>query len=861
MTKDQILKELAEVRKEYSEWKKSNPDIQNELEINKFLMYKGILEDKGLKFEWKDTEIDKEAKEFLKVPKVAMIQSYPKEMKFREDDFAKVYQSGNEQFEFPIKLDEIKNFFKPFVISSPVTWVVGGVVTNKKDGSKNDIDFLISLPDSEQIKRIVSFRLNRMFPPEVRNRLSFLFENKFYHGCFTDNLPLYRLVMEPIYDAKIEKMAEIRLRTKGTERQAEQATDAATEDKITWGEFFLPQKPMRGYRPGEQQSIDNFLKLFNKKNYPIFSSYKADGLHCIFHVSDNDAVVYTEDGIDETSSFPQTIEKAKKLAPGHKFIVLAEVEFWKDKQHFPREVAAGKIHKIVPDEEGIIANVYDIVYFDKDIHFLSFVERLDVVKKLKFKQSTETPSAKYKWNLIPHKISNNEEELESETKRLSNIKHSEGNVAKSASAKYDLTGRRPDLWIKYHKSIIFNAICMGATETKTPGVYTLKWALLPSDRIYSKEVMLYDDLRDTTVIYGGKTFSTKDKPSKFSVIKIECETFNLINNEKTDTYSISAWAPRYLEKSNEEPDTVKDVEKKAIKNRLFQAKILKKSGSIVYLPGKTSVEIFSKQEPFSESDNDKGLKIKFLGTKGLIEESGPGHKYHTSIILSDGQTKIMIDYGKLNQGLDVVENENPDYVLISHGHPDHVCEEILNFSIEKKRKIFASRHTFKSFDNKKMLGDLGSNVFKNKEPFNLGKFKITPCQVLHSVLHPMTIFAIENKGIKIVLSTDILGFHSGDREKIFKDADVWIADGSSITKDLIRYHKEKKEPYGHTAFVNSIKWLKDNKPLILLTHLGKQAIEMGDDNINKMLRNKYPDKKIVVCKDNQIIVAKPLMLE
>ena len=62
-------------------------------------------------------------------------------------------------------------------------------------------------------------------------------------------------------------------------------------------------------------------------------------------------------------------------------------------------------------------------------------------------------------------------------------------------------------------------------------------------------------------------------------------------------------------------------------------------------------------------------KLIFLGTKGEIEEETPVHRYHSSMVLETGETKLLIDYGLLRHR--VLEEISPDAVLITHAHPDH----------------------------------------------------------------------------------------------------------------------------------------------------------------------------------------------
>ena len=515
-----------------------------------------------------------------------------------ESEYAPVNPSGKKLGKV-MQIKDIEPYFKNFAVCDPISWIVGGIITHP-EGTENDVDILLSIPSEKEIKRILEFRIYRMFPEDLQNRLQLLTEERGGLSPFTDYKALYRLVMERIPDAEIVKMgenldtnAEIRLRTKGTEKQEEEANKAAKNDKITFGEFFLPMKPKRGYLPGQAQTLEFFLSLWEDKQFPVYSSRKADGINSLWHISkDGKVKVYTEDGTDETSSFPQSIEEAKKLSPGHNIILLGEAEWWKDGQHYPREWTAGRIHKAESDEAGIVINVYDMVYFDSDIHKESFEKRWELMQKLNFPQKTEFPDPKHNWNLIPHIKNENREELKKETERLRKLNGSEGNVAKQASSFYDLKNLRHSTWIKQHNVTTFTAIVLNSLETKTKGVYNLEYGVLAGKRVIKEK-----DTRDVDgkkAVHVGKSFSTKENPAKGSGILIEAETINVTYDVRSKTFDLSGWAPRMLGVTDKKPQTIDEIERQAIRDHVFQAKIIDKEGKTHYLPGKSGEEVVSK---------------------------------------------------------------------------------------------------------------------------------------------------------------------------------------------------------------------------------------------------------------------------
>jgi len=143
--------------------------------------------------------------------------------------------------------------------------------------TRGDCDILHMLPDADEMARIIDFRIYRMLPKELADRVHFLWEQRGARSPFTSFLPLYRLKYERIPDAQVTPMAEglltssvqggvsaplsfaVRLRVKGAERLEAEARRAMTEDKIHLFQFFLPQKPCRGYVPGQPQTLDFFI--------------------------------------------------------------------------------------------------------------------------------------------------------------------------------------------------------------------------------------------------------------------------------------------------------------------------------------------------------------------------------------------------------------------------------------------------------------------------------------------------------------------------------------------------------------------------------------------------------------------------
>jgi len=125
-------------------------------------------------------------------------------------ELAGLYKAGPSQRYAPIhpgsagelpelKLEELlPHFHEEFLLRSPVVSVVGSIANNGV--TKNDIDVLLRGPLDEATAHILKFRLGRMMPAEIGQRMSFhggaLEKDDFAGvGPFTAHLPIYDLVV------------------------------------------------------------------------------------------------------------------------------------------------------------------------------------------------------------------------------------------------------------------------------------------------------------------------------------------------------------------------------------------------------------------------------------------------------------------------------------------------------------------------------------------------------------------------------------------------------------------------------------------------------------------------------------------
>jgi ribonuclease BN (tRNA processing enzyme) len=223
------------------------------------------------------------------------------------------------------------------------------------------------------------------------------------------------------------------------------------------------------------------------------------------------------------------------------------------------------------------------------------------------------------------------------------------------------------------------------------------------------------------------------------------------------------------------------------------------------------------------------MKLKFLGTKGEIEEKTARHKFHSSLLLEDKGFRLLIDHGLKSEKLVSIK---PNAILITHAHPDHFIW--LKKDESYKGKIYLTAEAQKAAKFQKNF-----KIIKVNEWFKIGPFRILAYKVLHSLLAPAVGFKIKNSQT-IIYNPDLVVAEDKD---VLKDVDLYVGDGSSVKSNLVR--RKGNKLFGHTRIQTQINWCKDYKiKKIIFTHLGKEALKIGDKKLEKSLAQEGLEIKI-----------------
>ncbi|MFP3950618.1 MAG: MBL fold metallo-hydrolase [Candidatus Bathyarchaeia archaeon] len=193
------------------------------------------------------------------------------------------------------------------------------------------------------------------------------------------------------------------------------------------------------------------------------------------------------------------------------------------------------------------------------------------------------------------------------------------------------------------------------------------------------------------------------------------------------------------------------------------------------------------------------LEIEVLGSQAEVEESAPNYSRHSGVLI-DG--KILFDLGE-REYLKL----DPDYILITHLHPDHAF-----FVTDRVEGIDCP-----------VYGPEKSEEVKIKildEAIDLDGYKITPVPTHHSKLVDSQAYLLEEGDKRILYTGDVIWINKEHHDKL-KGLDLVITDGSYIRKGgLVRRDKETGRLYGHNGIPDLVDLFRRFTGYIIFTHFG-----------------------------------------
>lgn len=239
------------------------------------------------------------------------------------------------------------------------------------------------------------------------------------------------------------------------------------------------------------------------------------------------------------------------------------------------------------------------------------------------------------------------------------------------------------------------------------------------------------------------------------------------------------------------------------------------------------------------------MKITFLGTKGYIDISSKYHKMHTSTLISYKKTKVLIDCGE--SWLKKIPSIPAKLIVITHAHPDHA------FGLKHgcKQTVFATKESLKLLEKFPILK---KKVMPLRKKVKIGSLIFEAFPVVHSINCPAVGYKIFAGKRSIFYVPDVVWIE--DKEEAFAKIDLYIGDGATIYRNMVRKSKTTKELFGHATVRQQLTWCeKLHVPKMIITHCGSDIVKnekKAFQIIQKLSRERNVQAEI--AHDNQSIL-------
>jgi hypothetical protein len=439
------------------------------------------------------------------------------------EELAPVNPSGIETGE-EIKLEDLTKYFKSFYHTKPYVSLVGGICNWGK--TKGDVDFFINAAHRDIA---TEFRIYRMFPQDYWHRFRFMYPGETHPGKFTDHIDIFNEKIEVVSSPELVLMS--------------------SPKKVELFKFAKLLKPAHGHYKGEEYEIENLIEVVNAKpewyEKGIYVQKKFDGVHVRCDVQRNyesgyDIKIWTEESNEIMLKLPTLRAELEEASGGHDIAIVGELESWEDQKHQSRQQTTAIIHTkdVHPDEGKVVLNIFDIIFYDGDLHELPYSGRLKILEKLH--DSKNIKKADYKFV-------QSSSELRKAVEHYASRPGSEGAYLKRADFPYELDGKT-QLNLKYKNTYSIDAEVKEIHKVRGSDAWNYLCAIKDKNG------------RDVPI---GRTYNTSIKLELGEIVKVEFVNLNKYFDDKLKRGWYNWWSPRVImaRKDKKQPDTTATADK------------------------------------------------------------------------------------------------------------------------------------------------------------------------------------------------------------------------------------------------------------------------------------------------------------